>query len=654
MIVYREPNVITDETDPIINIYIDSGTGPARQPTPITAMNSSTGWLEWYLLDKADSYTVTIEALKDARIEWGDIRQDEIIEEVANVSISPTGDPDAMEDYDPTGEEEVITPALGITNVETIELAAEENYSQVLLVEDSLIGFRVRAFALQSDDDGEGEEEDDEDNESDEGDSSSNEDEDSSEESGEDEGDSNDDSVSEEEDAKSQEYTFIIDRSVLEEPPEDEEEEEIVEDDTINPRKYAVIDETREVNGRTLSRIIAVRDFGNVHAGELGGFIESEDNLSHQGNCWIYDEAAVMNFATVYDDAQVRDEAVVCDSAIVTDGAKVINQALVCEDASITDNSMVRDWACVTGESYVSGTAKIMHNALVRDADIADHACICDDACILDGRIEGHAYVMGSTLIEQYIVLGGFSRLDNRTLVSTDTSPKGTANVRLESLLDGNGVATFEKVEGENRYTATVYADDPLYVCPTATDPRSIVRVMFMGGDSFDNAVELCAKFPIVYPMGCIGENKDSFAIVIENPHYPDVKGIYVVDVNVLEPPVEEEPEEPPAIEDSDYLIGVKMVPECPSQVFEGTLVFDIPYDTTFTIVPQVRSDVTEPVQILFVGEFDISNDPTLTYPYESVGDVDDVEIIVPVPDSDDVVTYTILLRVVDPKAVKD
>ena len=41
------------------------------------------------------------------------------------------------------------------------------------------------------------------------------------------------------------------------------------------------------VFGRKLFRIKALVAFGNVEKGELGGFIEKEDNLSHGGNAWV-------------------------------------------------------------------------------------------------------------------------------------------------------------------------------------------------------------------------------------------------------------------------------------------------------------------------------------------------------------------------------
>lgn len=45
--------------------------------------------------------------------------------------------------------------------------------------------------------------------------------------------------------------------------------------------------------GTKLFRIKALIEFGNVKAGELGGFVEKEENLSQDGNAWVYDSARV-------------------------------------------------------------------------------------------------------------------------------------------------------------------------------------------------------------------------------------------------------------------------------------------------------------------------------------------------------------------------
>lgn len=63
------------------------------------------------------------------------------------------------------------------------------------------------------------------------------------------------------------------------------------------------------VFGKKLFRIKALVAFGDVEKGELGGFIEKEDNLSHDDNAWVYGNAQVYGNAWVSGDAQVYGNA---------------------------------------------------------------------------------------------------------------------------------------------------------------------------------------------------------------------------------------------------------------------------------------------------------------------------------------------------------
>ena len=68
------------------------------------------------------------------------------------------------------------------------------------------------------------------------------------------------------------------------------------------------------VFGKKLFRIKALVAFGNVEKGELGGFIEKEDNLSHDGDAWVYGNARVYGNAQVSGNARVSGNA---DYAVV-------------------------------------------------------------------------------------------------------------------------------------------------------------------------------------------------------------------------------------------------------------------------------------------------------------------------------------------------
>ena len=83
-------------------------------------------------------------------------------------------------------------------------------------------------------------------------------------------------------------------------------------------RKYEITD-IAHPDTPSLHRIRAVVDIlkYGIKAGDLGGYIEKESNLSHEGNCWVYGTARVCGNAVVYGNAEVRGNAEVCGNARV-------------------------------------------------------------------------------------------------------------------------------------------------------------------------------------------------------------------------------------------------------------------------------------------------------------------------------------------------
>ena len=117
------------------------------------------------------------------------------------------------------------------------------------------------------------------------------------------------------------------------------------------------------VFGKKLFRIKALVAFGNVEKGELGGFIEKEDNLSHDGDAWVSGNAQVcgnaqvFGSAWVFDNAQVSGNAQVFDNAQVFGDARVFGNAWVCGNAQVSGNAQVFDNAQVSGNAQVFGNA---------------------------------------------------------------------------------------------------------------------------------------------------------------------------------------------------------------------------------------------------------------------------------------------------------
>lgn len=87
-------------------------------------------------------------------------------------------------------------------------------------------------------------------------------------------------------------------------------------------KKFELTSETKiNIFGRKLFRIKALISFGDVKAGETGGWVEKEENVNQSGNAWVCDNAKV------YGDAKVCDNAKVSGNAWVYGDAKVSGNA---------------------------------------------------------------------------------------------------------------------------------------------------------------------------------------------------------------------------------------------------------------------------------------------------------------------------------------
>ena len=109
-------------------------------------------------------------------------------------------------------------------------------------------------------------------------------------------------------------------------------------------KKYEFTGETKQVGflgNITLKRIRATMEFGIVKIGDLGGWIEKEENLSREGNAWVYGDAKVWGNAKVCGNAEVWGDAEVWGNAKVCGDAKVWGNAEVCGNAKVCGNAEV-------------------------------------------------------------------------------------------------------------------------------------------------------------------------------------------------------------------------------------------------------------------------------------------------------------------------
>ena len=197
-------------------------------------------------------------------------------------------------------------------------------------------------------------------------------------------------------------------------------------------KKYKFTGETKSYMGITLHRIRALKDFGNVKEGDIGGWIEKEENLSHTGLCWIYDEAIVREDARVTEnarayniseisgqalireDAVIRNDVKIYDSTDIYGRAEVYGQAEIYEKAKICKNSKVYDCAKIHGNAWICGNSKIYEFAEVYEnsevygnSEVRGNSKVYGNSKIYNyAKICDNAEIRGDTEILNDVVIG--------------------------------------------------------------------------------------------------------------------------------------------------------------------------------------------------------------------------------------------------------
>lgn len=120
-------------------------------------------------------------------------------------------------------------------------------------------------------------------------------------------------------------------------------------------QKYEITDIAHE-SYPFLHRIRARKDIGSqVKAGDLGGFVERESNLSSESgdDAWLFDDAIAAGGAYVDQGSCLRGNAIACDSAYVSRGS------VLSGNARAEDNAYLRG-AVMTGDTLASGFAQLI------------------------------------------------------------------------------------------------------------------------------------------------------------------------------------------------------------------------------------------------------------------------------------------------------
>ena len=138
-------------------------------------------------------------------------------------------------------------------------------------------------------------------------------------------------------------------------------------------RKYELTDITMRYEGRTLYRIRALKDFADVKKGKLGGWVQTEDNLSQKGNCWIYNNAKCMDNARMYDNSTMFDRSEMHDNTIMYDYSRMHGNSAMYDYSRMLDyttmygNSEMHDYSKMCDNSEMHEGSKMYNNSIISE-----------------------------------------------------------------------------------------------------------------------------------------------------------------------------------------------------------------------------------------------------------------------------------------------
>lgn len=138
-----------------------------------------------------------------------------------------------------------------------------------------------------------------------------------------------------------------------------------------------------------LFRIRALRDIGaEVKAGDLGGFVESESNLSFEpgDDAWLFDDAIACNNAYVDKGSQLRKNAVACHNAYVSHGTVMTGSTRAEDDAYLRG-------ALLSGRARASGQSMILHSQDTLSSPMLS------GQCAVYGKVSGNVRLTGTAIV---------------------------------------------------------------------------------------------------------------------------------------------------------------------------------------------------------------------------------------------------------------
>lgn len=185
------------------------------------------------------------------------------------------------------------------------------------------------------------------------------------------------------------------------------------EKEVVHNKKYeftgkeVILTSKKYINNRLVIKEHILKQIIRLSDGLIGGYIESEENLSHSGTCFVYDNAML------------------CGNVIVTDNASVFGNAFLQGDVLLSGKSKVYENALLIGNIKIGKSTSIYGYAFIYSANkteeyinIYGYIQIYNNAVIYDRvNIEGSVSIFGNSFVATNTTLKGRISIGDKVIV---------------------------------------------------------------------------------------------------------------------------------------------------------------------------------------------------------------------------------------------
>lgn len=258
-------------------------------------------------------------------------------------------------------------------------------------------------------------------------------------------------------------------------------------------KKYVFDNEQVKRKAGVVYRIRALVDIPlhNVKAGDFGGYIETEANLSHEGSAWVADEAVVKGRGQVSGDVLVKDYAILDNTSMsgnsIAEGEAHLMDSIIGGNSNVFSHQANVTNCVLKGENIQIVQEARLQN--VQDGGYARSVIISGKAVLVNNN--GTLKLIGKNVN----ILGNVQILDCPMIAGTRIFIADACSIMEGAILNGDNIhiSGLVTVEGKIVIRDNVKLTDCVALSHTGSFQRKIADLS-LSGDLITTVDELLAN----------------------------------------------------------------------------------------------------------------------------------------------------------------